>query len=286
AQRARRPRIHARELRDTRPVAVQAGRDRRLLCGRRRRGAGARLLRHRGRRRARRRRLARPRPHPLRQGAAGDRRRRRRGEHDGRPRSDARRRGVRPVRSTRRAGGDRGRAERVLLDADGTAARGEGPARGAGRPLRLALARLRRRRCARGRRGGDRRPHRGGLRAPGRAPGGAPDRRRPAARRAAPAQTGAGGTGMTRVAAAARGAVGDARAAWGPSQTLLAVITAAALLLPLAVRDQLTLTSLASWAYLALAAAGLTFVVGLAGMPSLAQGALLAVDAVVAAVLR
>jgi len=31
---------------------------------------------------------------------------------------------------------------------------------------------------------------------------------------------------MTRVAAAARGAVGDARAAWGPSQTLLAVITA------------------------------------------------------------
>jgi len=91
---------------------------------------------------------------------------------------------------------------------------------------------------------------------------------------------------MMRVASAARDAVRDARAAWGPSQTLLAVITAAALLLPLVVRDQLTLTSLASWAYLALAAVGLTFVVGLGGMPSLAQGALLAVGAVVAAVLR
>ena len=46
------------------------------------------------------------------------------------------------------------------------------------------------------------------------------------------------------------------------------------------------MTSLASWAYLALAAVGLTFAVGLAGMPSLAQGALLAVGAVVASVLR
>ncbi len=91
---------------------------------------------------------------------------------------------------------------------------------------------------------------------------------------------------MKRIAAAARGAVHDVRAAWGPSQTVLASVTAAALLLPLVVRDQLTLTSLASWAYLALAAVGLTFVVGLAGMPSLAQGALLAVGAVVAAVLR
>jgi branched-chain amino acid transport system permease protein len=52
------------------------------------------------------------------------------------------------------------------------------------------------------------------------------------------------------------------------------------------VRDELTLTSLASWGYLALAAVGLTFAVGLAGMPSLAQGALLAVGAVVAGVLR
>ncbi len=91
---------------------------------------------------------------------------------------------------------------------------------------------------------------------------------------------------MKRIAEAARGAVQDVRAAWGLSQTVLAAVTAAALLLPLVLRDQLTLTSLASWAYLALAAVGLTFVVGLAGMPSLAQGALLAVGAVVAAVLR
>ena len=91
---------------------------------------------------------------------------------------------------------------------------------------------------------------------------------------------------MTRIVEAARGAVQDVRAAWGPAQTVLAGVTAAALLLPLVVRDQLTLTSLASWAYLTLAAVGLTFVVGLAGMPSLAQGALLAVGAVVASVLR
>jgi branched-chain amino acid transport system permease protein len=91
---------------------------------------------------------------------------------------------------------------------------------------------------------------------------------------------------MTPIAAAARGAVRDARLAWGRAQTVLAAVTAAALLLPLAVHDELTLTSLAFWAYLALAAVGLTFVVGLAGMPSLAQGALLAVGAVVAAVLR
>ena len=73
---------------------------------------------------------------------------------------------------------------------------------------------------------------------------------------------------MKRIAEAARGAVRDVRAAWGLSQTVLAAVTAAALLLPLVLRDQLTLTSLASWAYLALAAVGLTFVVGLAGMPS------------------
>ncbi len=91
---------------------------------------------------------------------------------------------------------------------------------------------------------------------------------------------------MTRIVQAARGAVRDVRAAWGPSQTVLAGVTAAALLLPLVIRDQLTMTSLASWAYLALAAVGLTFAVGLAGMPSLAQGALLAVGAVVASVLR
>ncbi len=87
-----------------------------------------------------------------------------------------------------------------------------------------------------------------------------------------------------------RRALGDAArdidAAWGPRQTALTLVAVAAALLPLGVDDQLRLASLAGWAYLALAAIGLAVAVGLAGMPVLAQGALVGVGAVTAAALR
>jgi branched-chain amino acid transport system permease protein len=88
------------------------------------------------------------------------------------------------------------------------------------------------------------------------------------------------------VSAALRDAARDARAAWGPGTTALAVLVLAAALMPVVVRDALTLASFAGWAYLALAAIGLVVSVGLAGMPSLAQGAFLGMGAATAALLR
>jgi branched-chain amino acid transport system permease protein len=75
-------------------------------------------------------------------------------------------------------------------------------------------------------------------------------------------------------------------AAWGPRQSALALVVAVAALLPLGVDDELRLAGFAGWAYLALAAIGLTVAVGLAGMPVLAQGALVGIGAVSAAALR
>jgi branched-chain amino acid transport system ATP-binding protein/branched-chain amino acid transport system permease protein len=83
-----------------------------------------------------------------------------------------------------------------------------------------------------------------------------------------------------------RDAVRDTRAAWGGGTTALALAALAAALLPLVVGDELTMADLAGWAYLALAAIGLAIAVGLAGMPSLAQGAFLGIGAVTAALLR
>jgi len=83
-------------------------------------------------------------------------------------------------------------------------------------------------------------------------------------------------------AAAAR----DARAAWRLPATLAAILVLAALLLPLVVTDPLQLQDLSGWLYLALAATGLAFALGLGGMPSLCQGAFMAVGAFTAALLR
>jgi branched-chain amino acid transport system ATP-binding protein/branched-chain amino acid transport system permease protein len=85
---------------------------------------------------------------------------------------------------------------------------------------------------------------------------------------------------------ALRDAARDARGAWGPGTSGLAVVIVAAALVPLVVRDTVTMASFAGWAYLALAAVGLAVTVGLAGMPSLAQGAFLGIGAATAALLR
>jgi branched-chain amino acid transport system permease protein len=77
----------------------------------------------------------------------------------------------------------------------------------------------------------------------------------------------------------------DLRGAWHLPATIAASGIAAAVLLPLAV-GELTLQDLSSWLYLALAATGLAFALGLAGMPSLCQGAFMAIGAFTAALLR
>jgi branched-chain amino acid transport system ATP-binding protein/branched-chain amino acid transport system permease protein len=82
------------------------------------------------------------------------------------------------------------------------------------------------------------------------------------------------------------GAARDLRAAWRLPATLAALLVLVALLLPLVVSDPLQLQDLARWLYLALAATGLAFALGLGGMPSLCQGAFMAVGAFTAALLR
>jgi branched-chain amino acid transport system permease protein len=77
----------------------------------------------------------------------------------------------------------------------------------------------------------------------------------------------------------------DVRRAWRWPATLAAGAVALALLAPL-VLDSFQVQRLASWLYLALAAVGLAFALGLAGMPSLCQGAFMAIGAFAAAQLR
>src|SRR3989442_79152 len=77
----------------------------------------------------------------------------------------------------------------------------------------------------------------------------------------------------------------DVRAAWSPRASIAAAFFAVAALAPLVVSTS-RLDDLASGLYLALAATGLALAVGIAGMPSLAQGAFMAVGAFTAAELR
>ncbi|HET7647484.1 MAG TPA: ATP-binding cassette domain-containing protein [Gaiellaceae bacterium] len=86
---------------------------------------------------------------------------------------------------------------------------------------------------------------------------------------------------MTTVAAFA-GAYRDARRSWRPRASAAAAVFAVAALAPLVVGDA-RLADLAGGLYLAVAATGLAFAVGLGGLPSLAQGAFMAVGAVVGA---
>ena len=79
-------------------------------------------------------------------------------------------------------------------------------------------------------------------------------------------------------AAAAR----DARDAWRPLTTLVALAFAVAAFAPLVVGES-RVADLAGGLYLAAAAVGLAFTVGVAGLPLLAQGAFVAIGAVAAA---
>ena len=92
-----------------------------------------------------------------------------------------------------------------------------------------------------------------------------------------------GALGRTRVELAAAGR--EARAAWSWSATLWALAFVAAALVPLVLPEG-RMADLAGFVYLALAAVGLGYAVGLAGIPSLGQGAFLGIGAFSEALLR
>lgn len=86
---------------------------------------------------------------------------------------------------------------------------------------------------------------------------------------------------MSTLAALAE-AARETRMSWRPRTTAAAVVFAAAAIVPLATGDARTV-DLAAGLYLAAAAVGLAMVVGMAGLPCLAQGAFVATGAVVSA---
>ena len=89
--------------------------------------------------------------------------------------------------------------------------------------------------------------------------------------------------GQTRSALSA--AARELRSSWSRTATLWALLFAAALLAP-AVLPESQLVDLAGFVYLALAAVGLGYAVGLAGIPSLGQGAFFAIGAFTEAIAR
>jgi ABC-type branched-subunit amino acid transport system ATPase component/ABC-type branched-subunit amino acid transport system permease subunit len=82
---------------------------------------------------------------------------------------------------------------------------------------------------------------------------------------------------------ALREALAAARAGWTGTATSAAVAVAAAAVAPFVLGGLIATDTLASWAYLGLAATGLGLCIGLAGVPSLAQGAFVGTGAFVAA---
>jgi branched-chain amino acid transport system permease protein len=86
-----------------------------------------------------------------------------------------------------------------------------------------------------------------------------------------------------RTRAALRDALETARASWTDSATAGGAVAVAAALAPFALGGLIATDTLASGAYLALAATGLGLCVGLAGVPSLAQGAFVGTGAFAAA---
>ncbi|MFN2590076.1 MAG: branched-chain amino acid ABC transporter ATP-binding protein/permease [Actinomycetota bacterium] len=101
----------------------------------------------------------------------------------------------------------------------------------------------------------------------------------------AAAAFGALGRETNRLALAAAEAGRTARAGWTGRTSIAAALFLAAALVPLAVADPLRRASFASALYVALAAVGLNVTVGLAGMPSLGQGAFVGIGAFGAALL-
>ncbi|HEY7397895.1 MAG TPA: ATP-binding cassette domain-containing protein [Gaiellaceae bacterium] len=87
---------------------------------------------------------------------------------------------------------------------------------------------------------------------------------------------------MTATAAALAGAARDARSAWRPRSTIAVAAFVVAAFAPL-VFGSSRIADLAGGLYLAAAAVGLALVVGIGGLPFLAQGGLMATGAIVSA---
>jgi branched-chain amino acid transport system permease protein len=81
-------------------------------------------------------------------------------------------------------------------------------------------------------------------------------------------------------------ALADARRAWNRKASLVAAAIAVATLVPLVVRDPVRVAGLGSALYTILAAVGVNFAIGMAGIPSLGHGAFVAVGAFTVALLR
>lgn len=88
---------------------------------------------------------------------------------------------------------------------------------------------------------------------------------------------------MRRTAGAVGAAVRDARRAWGVEASLAVAALVVAALEPLSSLDT---ARLAGWTYLAVGAVGLGYAAGVAGLPSLGQGGLMAIGAFGSALLR
>src|SRR5688572_15734512 len=87
--------------------------------------------------------------------------------------------------------------------------------------------------------------------------------------------------------AAALAAAGrEIRTAWSLRATLAALALAGALIAPAVLPLSGRMPDLAAWVYLAVAAVGLAYAVGLAGIPSLGQGAFLGIGAFTEAIAR
>jgi branched-chain amino acid transport system permease protein len=91
------------------------------------------------------------------------------------------------------------------------------------------------------------------------------------------------GTAAVRTRTALREAAADARSGWTRTATSAGAVLVAAAIAPLVLGGLVATDTLAAGGYDALAATGLAFCVGLAGVPSLAQGAFVATGAIVAA---
>jgi branched-chain amino acid transport system ATP-binding protein/branched-chain amino acid transport system permease protein len=96
----------------------------------------------------------------------------------------------------------------------------------------------------------------------------------------------AAGAELAQTRSALAAAARDARAAWGRRETLWLVALVGALLAPAVLPLTGRMPDLAAFVYLVLAAVGLSYAVGLAGIPSLGQGAFVGIGAFTEALLR
>jgi branched-chain amino acid transport system permease protein len=85
---------------------------------------------------------------------------------------------------------------------------------------------------------------------------------------------------------AVREAGSEARKGWNRKTSVVVATLVVAALVPLAIRDQVQFAALGSALYTVLAAVGVNFAVGMAGIPSLGHGAFVAVGAFTVALLR